>query len=52
MVYNITNKNAIRKWRENNIEKSREITREQVKRCRAKWQSYKLEVKTLCAIQV
>ena len=52
MVYTITNKNAMRKWREKNIEKSRELNREQAKRHRAKWQSYKLEVKLLCSIDV
>lgn len=43
-------KDALKRWRQKNIESTREKTREQVKRNREKWHTYKTETKRLCNI--
>lgn len=43
-------KDALKRWRQKNIESTREKTREQVKRNREKWYEYKIETKRLCNI--
>lgn len=50
MVYSQAKNEALKRWRQKNIEKVRESTREQVKRNRDKWAEYKAETKRLCNI--
>ena len=40
-------KDALKRWRQKNVEYIREKTREQVKRNREKWHDYKVETKRL-----
>lgn len=50
MVYSQAKNEALKRWRQKNIEKVRETTREQVKRNRDKWHDYKVETKRLANI--
>lgn len=49
-TYTPAHARAMKKYREKNLELNREITREQVKRHRAKWREYSLETRRLSMI--
>jgi len=50
MPYTSAHARAMKKYRDKNIDLHREITREQVRRHRAKWREYSLESRRLCMI--
>ncbi len=50
MTYTESNKRAIKKWREKNLEYTREKARESMAKFRAKWYLYIIESKRLMSI--
>ena len=52
MPYSQAKNEALKKWRQKNIEKVRETTRAQVKRNREKWSDFKAETKRLSHIMI